>query len=60
MQHLPQEASRLIAEAARTGADAVLGERQFRRHALPASRYHTKTIGSWPLVKTRFPVRTAW
>ena len=49
MQHLPQEASRLIAEAARTGADAVLGERQFRRHAMPASRYHTNTIGSWAL-----------
>jgi glycosyltransferase involved in cell wall biosynthesis len=49
MQHVPQEASRLIAEAARTGADAVLGERQFSRHAMPASRYHTNTIGSWAL-----------
>jgi glycosyltransferase involved in cell wall biosynthesis len=49
MQHVPQEASRLIAEAARTGADAVLGERQFSRDAMPASRYHTNTIGSWAL-----------
>jgi hypothetical protein len=46
MQHLPQEAARLIDEAARTGADAVLGERQFSREAMPASRYHTNTIGS--------------
>lgn len=49
MQHVPQEASRLIAEAARTGADAVLGERQFSRDTMPASRYHTNTIGSWAL-----------
>jgi glycosyltransferase involved in cell wall biosynthesis len=46
MQHLPREAGRLIDEAARTGADAVLGERQFSREAMPASRYHTNTIGS--------------
>jgi glycosyltransferase involved in cell wall biosynthesis len=49
MQHVPQEASRLIAAAARTGADAVLGERQFSRDAMPASRYHTNAIGSWAL-----------
>ena len=49
MQHLPHEAPRLIAEAARTGADVVLGERQFRREVTPASRYHTNSIGSWAL-----------
>jgi glycosyltransferase involved in cell wall biosynthesis len=49
MQHLPQEASRLLEEAARTGADVVLGERQFSREDMPASRYHTNTIGSWAL-----------
>jgi glycosyltransferase involved in cell wall biosynthesis len=46
MQHLPQEAGRLIDEAARSEADAVLGARQFSREAMPASRYHTNTIGS--------------
>jgi glycosyltransferase involved in cell wall biosynthesis len=49
MQHLPHEASRLIEAAASTGADAVLGERQFRRDEMPASRYHTNRIGSWAL-----------
>ena len=49
MQHLPHEASRLIEVAARTGADAVLGERQFSRDDMPASRYHTNRIGSWAL-----------
>ena len=49
MQHLPHEASRLIEAAASTGADAVLGERQFRRDQMPASRYHTNRIGSWAL-----------
>ena len=46
MQHLPCEAGRLLAAAAATGADAVLGERQFSRDAMPASRYHANTIGS--------------
>ena len=49
MQHLPGEAARLIEAAARTGADAVLGERQFSRDGMPASRYHTNRIGSWAL-----------
>jgi glycosyltransferase involved in cell wall biosynthesis len=49
MQHLPCEAARLIEAAARTGADAVLGERQFSRDDMPASRYHTNRIGSWAL-----------
>jgi glycosyltransferase involved in cell wall biosynthesis len=46
MQHLPGEAARLLDAAERTGADAVLGARQFRRNAMPAARYHTNRIGS--------------
>ena len=52
MQHLPEEAPLLIAEAERTGADVVLGERRFDRRAMPASRYHANRIGS--LVLSRF------
>ena len=46
MQHLPQEAARLLDAAARTGADVVLGERQFDRDRMPAARYHANRIGS--------------
>lgn len=46
MQHLPQEAPRLIEAARSTGADVVIGERQFERAGMPASRYHTNRIGS--------------
>jgi glycosyltransferase involved in cell wall biosynthesis len=46
MQHLPAEAPRLLEAAAQTGADAVLGERRFRRDAMPASRYYANRIGS--------------
>ena len=51
LQHLPEEAPLLIAEAARTGADVVLGERRFDRRAMPASRYHANRIGSLALSK---------
>ncbi len=57
MQHLPGEATRLIDAAARTGADVVLGERQFDRAAMPASRYQANRLGSRVLswfVGTRF------
>jgi hypothetical protein len=43
---LPAEAAALLAEAARTGAEAVLGERQFERDRMPAARYHANRIGS--------------
>ena len=46
MQHLPSEAPRLLEVAARSGADVVIGERQFRRSEMPASRYHANRIGS--------------
>jgi glycosyltransferase involved in cell wall biosynthesis len=49
LQHLPEEAPLLIAEAARTGADVVLGERRFDRRAMPASRYHANRLGSLAL-----------
>ena len=46
MQHLPDEAGRLLAAAGETGADAVLGERRFFREQMPASRYHANRLGS--------------
>lgn len=46
MQHLPSEAGRLIDAAVRTGADLVVGERQFDRAVMPASRFHANRIGS--------------
>jgi len=46
MQHRPSEASRLLDAAERTGADLVLGERQFSREGMPAARYHANRIGS--------------
>ena len=46
MQHLPSEASRLLGEAAASGADLVLGERGFGRERMPASRYHANRWGS--------------
>jgi glycosyltransferase involved in cell wall biosynthesis len=46
LQHLPQEASSLLAAAAGSGADVVIGERRFERSRMPASRYHANRIGS--------------
>jgi glycosyltransferase involved in cell wall biosynthesis len=46
MQHLPREAAALLAEAERTGAEVVVGERRFERDRMPASRYHANRIGS--------------
>jgi glycosyltransferase involved in cell wall biosynthesis len=46
LQHRPGEAARLIEAAERTGADLVVGERQFSRADMPASRYHANRIGS--------------
>jgi glycosyltransferase involved in cell wall biosynthesis len=46
MQHLPEEAARLIEAAASTGADVVIGSRVFNRAEMPPSRYHANRIGS--------------
>lgn len=46
MQHLPDEAPRLLEAARSTGADLVVGERVFSRRAMPASRYYANRIGS--------------
>jgi len=46
LQHRPSEAQLLLAAAERTGADLVLGERQFSREGMPAARYHANRIGS--------------
>lgn len=46
LQHRPDEARRLIETARATGADLVIGERQFDRASMPASRYHANRIGS--------------
>lgn len=46
LQHRPDEAPHLIEAARVTGADLVIGERQFDRASMPASRYHANRIGS--------------
>lgn len=46
LQHVPTEAGRLIDAADRTGADLVIGTRQFDRDAMPTSRYLANRIGS--------------
>jgi glycosyltransferase involved in cell wall biosynthesis len=46
MQHLPEEARSLLAEAERSGVEVVVGERRFERERMPASRYHANRIGS--------------
>jgi glycosyltransferase involved in cell wall biosynthesis len=46
LQHRPDEARRLIDVARATDAALVIGERQFVRDGMPASRYHTNRIGS--------------
>jgi glycosyltransferase involved in cell wall biosynthesis len=46
LQHLPHEAANLLAVASTTAADLVIGERQFNRSAMPASRYYANRLGS--------------
>ena len=46
MQHLPDGSGGATRRAARSGAEAVLGERRFERDRMPASRYHANRIGS--------------
>ncbi len=49
LQHRADEIPRLLEAAARTGAALVIGERVFRREAMPPSRYWANVIGSWAL-----------
>lgn len=49
LQHRPAEVPRLLAEAERTGAAMVIGERRFDRATMPAARYWANVIGSWAL-----------
>jgi hypothetical protein len=49
LQHLPAEAPRLLAAARHSGADLVVGERQFDRGSMPAARYYANVVGSWAL-----------
>jgi glycosyltransferase involved in cell wall biosynthesis len=46
MQHLPEEAPRLLAIGAATGADLVVGQRTFDRAVMPAARYYANLCGS--------------
>jgi glycosyltransferase involved in cell wall biosynthesis len=46
LQHVPAEAAGLLEVAGRSGADVVIGARQFRRDGMPASRFHANRIGS--------------
>lgn len=46
MQHLPDEAPRFLEAAASTGADLVIGERQFDPRQMPRSRYYANRCGS--------------
>ncbi len=45
LQHDPDDVPRLI-EAARHGCEVVLGERTFRKGAMPTARYYSNRIGS--------------
>ncbi len=46
LQHRPDEAAVLIDIGRATGADLVIGTRQFEREAMPASRYYANHFGS--------------
>ena len=46
LQHRPEEAPALITAGMDTAAHLVIGERQFDRGAMPASRYHANRLGS--------------
>jgi glycosyltransferase involved in cell wall biosynthesis len=46
LQHDPSEIPRLVRRATQGSGDFVLGEREFKRGAMPAARYHSNVIGS--------------
>ena len=45
-QHDPAEIPRLVARAEQGHGDFVIGEREFRKDAMPAVRFHANVIGS--------------
>jgi glycosyltransferase involved in cell wall biosynthesis len=49
LQHRPADVPQLLAEAADTDADVVVGARSFDREQMPRSRYYSNVIGSWAL-----------
>jgi glycosyltransferase involved in cell wall biosynthesis len=49
LQHRPDDVPQLVAAAAASGADVVVGARVFDREQMPASRYWSNVIGSWAL-----------
>jgi glycosyltransferase involved in cell wall biosynthesis len=46
LQHDPREIPRLIERAKSGAGDFVIGEREFRKDAMPAARYYANVIGS--------------
>jgi glycosyltransferase involved in cell wall biosynthesis len=46
LQHDPAEIPRLVARAEQRDADFVIGEREFRKDAMPAARFHANVVGS--------------
>jgi glycosyltransferase involved in cell wall biosynthesis len=46
LQHDPVEITRLVARAEQGRGDFVIGEREFRKDAMPAARYYANVIGS--------------
>ncbi len=49
LQHRPADVPQLVAAAAESGADVVVGTRTFDRAQMPSSRYWSNVIGSWAL-----------
>jgi len=46
LQHDPAEIPRLVARSEQSRGDFVIGEREFRKDAMPAARFHANVIGS--------------
>ena len=46
LQHDPAEIPRLVARAEQGHGDFVIGEREFRKDAMPAARFYANVIGS--------------
>ena len=46
LQHDPTEIPRLVARAEQGHGDFVIGERELRKDAMPAARFHANVIGS--------------